>query len=154
MRILVTGSRDWADEQAVRNALLAATAGMPGESVTVVHGDCPTGADAFADKAARDYGMVPEPHPALWKEFGRRAGPKRNAEMAELGADLCLAFVGNCSSETCRDPKPHGSHGTVNCTVLVKAAGIPIRRYYDRERRLTQDWQTEGQEGQEGVDGD
>ncbi len=45
-RVLVTGSRDWADRQAILNAL--AEQFFAHDAVTVVHGHCPTGADAIA----------------------------------------------------------------------------------------------------------
>ena len=90
MRVLVTGSRDWTDEEAIEVAL--APLGTGGEPVTIVHGACPTGADAIAHKIALRYGYEVEPHPADWTTHGRAAGPIRNQEMVDLGADLCLAF--------------------------------------------------------------
>jgi Protein of unknown function (DUF2493). len=58
MRILVTGSRDWEGIQAQEkiHAVLAAAQALAeqlGCPLTVVHGDCPTGADAIADRWAR-----------------------------------------------------------------------------------------------------
>ena len=45
MRVLVTGSRSWQDQASVWSALDALA--CRGQQVTVVHGDCPQGADAL-----------------------------------------------------------------------------------------------------------
>lgn len=128
MRILVTGSRDWADEEAIQSALEEFY--DPFGSVTVVHGACPTGADEMADYAAQVIpGFKAERHPADWSK-GRGAGPERNRLMVDLGADLCLAFISNCTSPRCSTHTPHPSHGASGCANLAEAAGIPTRRYY------------------------
>jgi hypothetical protein len=47
-RILGTGSRDWQDQQAVRTALAEAICKIPADQeIVIVHGGCPTGADAI-----------------------------------------------------------------------------------------------------------
>lgn len=133
MRILVTGSRDWTDASAVVAALDEAAS--LGDEVVVVHGDCPTGADRIAAEwvqAQHDQPFDPrigeEPHPADWS-LGRKAGPERNAAMVARGADLCLAFIGNCTSPRCNRPRPHDSHGATGCANLAERADIPTRRF-------------------------
>jgi len=114
-RVLITGSRDWTDEQAIRAALANITM-WHGAEIVVVHGACPTGADAIADRVARDWGggMTVERHPADWNAHGKAAGPLRNKHMVSLGADVCLAF-------------PQGeSRGTRHCMSEARAAGIPV----------------------------
>ncbi|WP_352302760.1 DUF2493 domain-containing protein [Kineosporia sp. NBRC 101731] len=111
MRILVTGSRDWTDEDVVYEALV--TYSLPGD--VIVHGACPTGADAFADRWAVSNGRAVERHPALWRVHGRSAGPIRNQQMVARGAEVCLAF-------------PLGvSRGTRGCMAMAGAAGIPVK---------------------------
>jgi hypothetical protein len=131
LRILVTGSRDWTDVRAVEQAInrqLPLAMVLPGAVVaTVIHGDCPTG----ADKIAKDYAeqhpyLKQDPHPAKWKEHGKGAGPKRNQEMVELGADVCIAFVLPCKKEGCRIKAVHDSHGTADCIKRAKKAGIKV----------------------------
>lgn len=118
-RVLVTGSRDWVDESPIYRALyyqrmIAGDAGM-----IIVHGHCSTGADAIADRWGRQFypGSVSiERYPAQW-ENGKAAGPRRNQQMVDLGADVCLAF-----------PFP-GSRGTVDCMQKARAAKILVQEY-------------------------
>lgn len=118
-RVIVTGSREWQDEAAVRTALTRSwrEAGQP---LVVIHGACPTGADRIASEWAREHeyaGITEEPWPAKWKLYGRRAGPQRNAEMVAAGAALCLAF-------------PFGqSSGTRHAMRCARAAGIPVHDF-------------------------
>jgi len=121
-RVLVAGSRDWDDGELLAWELgLALGDGFrDGRRGLVVHGACPTGADAMADRLARDHGIEVEPHPADWELHGRAAGPRRNREMVKAGADVCLAFVKDCSP------------GATGCADMAERAGIPVRRF---ERR-------------------
>lgn len=113
-RVLVTGSRDWRDVQAVRDALVRVADTWQRESIVLVSGACPTGADAIAERLARrEFGWAVERHPAEWNVHGKGAGFKRNAHMVQLGADLCLAFIRN------------GSRGASHTAALAEAASIP-----------------------------
>lgn len=131
-RILITGSRDWTDEQAILDAIIDAAADKYApEQVTIVHGACPTGADALADRIARRLGCKPERHPADWqactaecrhglrrtrdgREYCPQAGHRRNQEMVDLGAHVVLAFQRN------------QSRGTQDCVDRARAAGLTV----------------------------
>jgi hypothetical protein len=135
-RILVTGSRAWADEKLVTRPLTAllAASNFLGDTLTVVHGACRTGADAHADGWAewhRARGALIEVERHRAEDFGPwpACGPIRNRHMVSLGADACLAFISPCAKATCRKPRPHGSHGATGCADLAEAAGIPVRRF-------------------------
>lgn len=137
-RVLVTGSRDWTNRRAIEDTLTAAgaLAIALGQRLVVVHGACPTGADAQADAWAewhreRGQPIDIERHPADWRPggiFDPSAGPSRNARMVQLGADACFAFIGPCTSPRCRRPDAHPSHGASGCADLAEQAGIPVRR--------------------------
>jgi hypothetical protein len=126
-RILVTGSRDWADYEAVLSEIAGLALLHP--HAVVVHGAHRDGADRFAARAARAVGLAEEPHPARWKHWNRRAWPFRNAEMVAAGADVCLAFIAPCGQPSCCKLRPHGSHGASECADLAYAAGIDVRRF-------------------------
>jgi hypothetical protein len=110
-RVIVCGSRSWRDRQAISNRLysLVTENGWRYPEPVIVHGKCPRGADRLCDEEAGKAGLLTEPHPADWdgytaedfKRFGRKgAGRKRNEEMAELGAVLCIAFWDGRSTGT------------------------------------------------------
>lgn len=132
-RLLITGSRDWADYDRVRLEIgqvvteRIAETGDPYPPITVVHGAA-KGADLLAAKAAEEFRLRHEPHPADWKANDRRAGYIRNEEMVAAGADLCLCFVLPCAKAACADRTPHDTHGTGHCAGLARRAGIPVRR--------------------------
>jgi hypothetical protein len=114
-RVLVTGSRSWADKDVLWDALdqQREQYGL----IVVVHGGCPTGADWLAWKWCHARGVACEVHTADWTTHGKAAGPLRNQRMVDLGADVCLAF-------------PFGeSKGTRHCMKAAKKAGIPIKDY-------------------------
>lgn len=121
-RLLVTGSRDWEDNTAVRAALEQALLDSGPRPVIVVHGACPTGTDHQADVYAawmrgRGCTIDAERHPANWRQYGKSAGFRRNAEMVGLGADTCVAFIRN------------GSRGASHTANLAEQAGIPTKRW-------------------------
>ena len=118
-RVIVTGSRRWADELAVYDALWDVyNEHGPFE---LVHGDCSTGADALAHLwwsiVGKKLGITEQRFPAAWEARGKAAGPERNRRMVEAGADLVLAF-----------PLPEGS-GTQMTIRLAKEAGIHVREF-------------------------
>lgn len=121
-RVLVTGSRAHDDPALVHKALVQQN--LTHQLMTVIHGDCPTGADLFAKEWTMGHILLGmragvstlrhEPYPAYWNELGKSAGPIRNKYMVGLGAHVCLGF-----------PTP-SSRGTISCMKAAYAAGIPV----------------------------
>lgn len=110
-RIIVTGGRKYADAARLCSVLDLVLAKHG--AITIVHGNA-SGADQLAHEWAKRRGAKVEPHPALWEIHGKAAGPRRNAEMAALGAVLCVAFP--------------GGDGTADCVKRCEARGIPVLR--------------------------
>lgn len=122
MRILLTGSRNWTNEELLWGALGAYLPhrGSLMHTAVLVHGGCPTGADEIASLIWTAAGGLEEVHPADWAKHGRAAGPIRNQHMVNLGADICLAF-------------PLGpSRGTRHCMAAAEKAGIPVLNFGDK----------------------
>lgn len=118
-RILITGSRDWPDMDSIVQTLGTTIIGLisKGETkdtITLIHGQCPTGADAMADWVARAWNMNIERYPADWVRYGKKAGMIRNKQMVDTGVDICLAFVYNKSS------------GASNTVKLCRERGIEL----------------------------
>ena len=114
-RVLVTGSRAWRGHAIIHNALDQIHAEHP--DMVLVHGACPQGADAIADRWGILRGVEIERHPAEWRRYGRGAGFRRNSEMVEAGAAVCVAFI------------RAGSSGATHTADLAEAAGIDTRRW-------------------------
>ena len=125
-RLLITGSRDWTDRESIAIELERAAwtlsiadpyAAEPNATpATLVSGACPTGADRICEEVWESWGFPVERHPADWGTYGKRAGFLRNAEMVNLGADLCLAFIKNRSK------------GATMTADLAARAGIEVCR--------------------------
>ncbi|GIH26037.1 hypothetical protein Aph01nite_43470 [Acrocarpospora phusangensis] len=131
LRVLVTGSRTWKDVLMLAAVLLDTwhDAVMLGVNILWVHGDCEQGADSIADALLCSWGFKPERHPADRHRWGRSAFTKRDEEMVDAGAHLCLAFIDLCVKSTCQRKRPHGSHGTSYTAGLAERAGIPTQRF-------------------------
>ena len=89
MILLVTGGRNYSDRAAFHKAMAA----LPFHPSIIIEGGA-----GGADRMAREWAKVSGAHhatvPALWDEYGKGAGPKRNTAMLLLKPDYCLAFPG------------------------------------------------------------
>lgn len=108
-RIIVTGGRRYRDTATIRRVLEEYHQTPP---PTLVHGGAP-GADSEAACVGYLLGWIVEAHPADWQRHGRAAGPIRNQQMVDSGADLVIAFP--------------GGRGTADMVRRARAAGIPVR---------------------------
>jgi YspA, cpYpsA-related SLOG family len=107
-RVIICGSRGWSDRQRIEERLFY----LPPDAV-IVHGAA-RGVDRIAHQEAEKAGFLLEPHPAEWERYGKRAGFIRNEEMANLGADLLIAFWDG------------RSRGTLDMMERCAKYGIPI----------------------------
>ena len=117
-RIIVCGSRHWHDVEELKVQVLLALKEFIGR-IVIVHGHCPTGADHMADELAIELQprVTSERHPADWDTYGAGAGPRRNAQMASSGAEVCLAFWDGRSK------------GTLSMIREATKQQIPVRIY-------------------------
>lgn len=111
-RVLISGSRRWLDESAIKRVIDAL-----GPNDVVIHGGA-VGADMIADKFARARGLIVESYPANWEQDGDKAGPKRNQRMLEQSK----------STEAHTFPL-NGSKGTWDMIRRLRAAEIPTQIY-------------------------
>ena len=84
-------------------------------AVKIIHGEC-KGVDLTADKVARKLGFQIISAPADWKTYGKAAGPIRNKQMLNMGANAVYAFHQNISQ----------SKGTKNMIEQAKKRGVPV----------------------------
>lgn len=110
MRVLVCGSRDWYDADAIRNELVSLSASV------IIHGDC-RGADRLAGMIGEELGAEVQVYRAQWHVHGRAAGPRRNEAMLSEGKpDLVLAFHWDLTQ----------SKGTKHMVGIARAAGVKV----------------------------
>ena len=91
MRVIIAGSRHLGKEFYPR--LLSAIESSGFEITTVLSGGA-RGADALGETWAIGMGIPLEIFPAAWDESGKRAGPMRNAKMADNADALILLWDG------------------------------------------------------------
>jgi hypothetical protein len=129
VRVLVCGSRDWTDGEAIRREL----AKLPAGSV-ILHGDhgydakgrplwglpdelAVRGADKLAGQVARKLGFQVVVFTPEWDRYGSRAGPLRNTEMLEERPELVLAF----------HPDLESSRDTADTVRKARNRGMDVR---------------------------
>lgn len=109
MIVLVCGSRNWTDREAIYKRL----AKLP-HGTQIIHGAA-RGADQLAGACASTLGFSVREFPADWRGHGRAAGPIRNKRMLYEGQpDLVIAF-----------PLPD-SIGTVDMIRQARRARVPV----------------------------
>lgn len=114
MRVLVCGGRDFTDYMAVQKALDPIYLSDKIDCFAVIQGGA-TGADKLARDWCVNRNVRYYNFPADWKQYGRAAGPLRNAQMiAEGRPDLVLAFP--------------GGRGTADMIAKARAAGVPVQQ--------------------------
>ena len=114
VRILVTGSRVWADVPSVNQAFDELEI-EDGAVVTVVHGSA-QGLDSIADEQARLRGWYAEAWLPNWNQYGKLAGPVRNQGMVDSDPLVCLGFP----------LVVHSWSGTMDCMCRAYVAKIPV----------------------------
>jgi hypothetical protein len=95
VNVIVAGSRDF-DDRELLFSVLDESFHRCLDRVTVVSGHA-RGADKLGEAWANSRGVKLEVKPADWDTHGKRAGPIRNAEMAEIGTHLVLFWDGASS---------------------------------------------------------
>lgn len=104
---LFCGSRDWSDRQGIRAEVEA----LPADSIVMEGGA--RGADRIAREEAQALGINVATVPALWRRFGRSAGPRRNEAMLRLRPDIVHAY-------------PLGGPGTAHMISAAERAGVEV----------------------------
>lgn len=95
-RVIVCGGRDFNDYARVCEVLDRLHASRP---FAVLRHGAARGADSLAGRWARERGVPEEQVPANWTRDRKAAGPIRNQQMLDMGADLVVAFPGGRGTE-------------------------------------------------------
>jgi hypothetical protein len=95
-RAIVCGGRkydDYLHVQLVLDRLKEALDDGHGKYLVIIEGG-DDGADDLAHSWCISHSVVCETYSANWALYGKKAGPIRNEQMIEHGADLVIAFPG------------------------------------------------------------
>lgn len=112
-KILVCGGRDFDDHELLNKILDEHTRNRNMKDVVVIHGGA-RGADTLADVWATSNGCEIKKYLADWNDWGKAAGPMRNAKMLEDNPDIAIVFAFP------------GSNGTADMVKKSLAAGINV----------------------------
>lgn len=115
-RVLVCGSRSWADGEFLDSVLgrVKQIANEDGFALSICHGGA-RGADRLADAWAKAHHVTHRPYPADWDTHGKAAGAIRNRQMLkDFKPNLVIAFR-----------SPGESRGTDDMVDAATKAGVP-----------------------------
>lgn len=116
-KIIIAGGRDFIDYALLKSkvdALLKAK--ILTHKIVIVSGKA-RGADSLGERYAAEKGYEISTHPADWDAYGKSAGYRRNAEMAQE-ADALIAFWDGKSRGTKHMIDLAEKHGLVIRTVI------------------------------------
>jgi hypothetical protein len=92
-------------------------------ATVVIHGDCRTGGDAYAEECWKARASKTHRMPADWDSFGKDGGPARNSGMAALAARLRKK---GWVCEGCRAFPDAESRGTYDCIHELERFGFRV----------------------------
>jgi hypothetical protein len=107
-RLVIFGSRSFTDAD-----LLASTMAKRSTPRLIITGGA-DGADSLGRAWALEHKVQVADVPAMWKQFGRVAGFRRNYDMASLATDALCFWDGE-------------SRGTLDMITQIKTAHVPLQ---------------------------
>ena len=113
-RVIIAGTRDFSDYQLLRDKCDAILSAKRQDSNIIIVSGTARGADRLGERYARERGYEIRQFPADWLNDEKKAGPIRNAKMAD-NADALIAFWDG------------QSRGTKNMIETAKMKGLEIR---------------------------
>ena len=119
MKILITGSRTWTDPRPVETVIKECKqeASLQEQTLTVIHGNAPRGADKIVEEIARKHKVLTIPMNANWTRYGRRAGFVRNQQMINEHPDINKVYAYKEGTK---------SAGTEDMIIRAQRCNIPI----------------------------
>ena len=110
MKVVVCGCRNWKWSEIIHERL----AKLPSNAIIIEGGA--SGADRQARNAALEIGLEVVEFPAVWKKYGKAAGPTRNIKMLDTGPKLVIAFHDDLEN----------SKGTKHTVTEARKRGIEV----------------------------
>ena len=112
-KVIIAGGRHFNDYSLLKSRCdFFLSEKMKSHQIIIVSGHA-TGADSLGEQYAQENGLQIELHPADWDRYGKSAGYRRNADMANV-ADALIAFWDG------------QSRGTASMINLAKSKGLKV----------------------------
>ena len=89
--LVVAGCRDFHDYSVASSEIHKHLQKLDAEYSVIIVSGCAEGADKLGERYASEHNLTVERFPAEWDKYGKYAGPRRNAQMAQV-ADAVLVF--------------------------------------------------------------
>lgn len=112
MRVIIAGSRDIISYDALLQAIQDS-----GFEITTVISGAARGADKLGEIYAKENKIACERYPADWNTYGKSAGHRRNADMANIADALIALWDGE-------------SRGTKSMIELANKKGLHVHIHY------------------------
>lgn len=113
IRVIIAGGRDFLDYDLLCAKLNHLLKNCDPDDITVVSGTA-NGADKAGEVYAAENSLSLKQFPAEWDKYGKSAGHRRNAEMADYATHLVAFFDGQ-------------SRGTAGMIDVAKKKGLIVR---------------------------
>jgi hypothetical protein len=125
MRLLITGDRNWSNDQIIGAVLASLAHDYP--DLVLIEGGA-NGADILSADIARYLGIKVLEFQAEWHKYGRGAGPIRNQQMLDEGKPTAvMAF----------HPSLKISRGTLDMVKRARRANLPVTWLDDKGNSVT-----------------
>ncbi|MCR5712639.1 MAG: DUF2493 domain-containing protein [Prevotella sp.] len=125
-RVIIAGTRDFSDYLLLRDKCDTILSGKKGDNNIVIVSGTARGADRLGERYARERGYEVRQFPADWMNDEKKAGPIRNAKMAD-NADALIAFWDGTS------------RGTKHMIDTALAKGLTVRVINFKSRTMKED---------------
>lgn len=112
MRVIIAGSRDIKDYQELLDAIVDS-----GFEITTVISGGARGVDRMGEVFAKNNSIPLEIYPADWNTYGKSAGHRRNADMANVADALIALWDGT-------------SRGTKSMIEIANKKGLHVHIHY------------------------
>ena len=116
-RIVIAGCRDYTNYIQAKQYIERAISNIKNEFELIFVSGGADGADALGERYAKEIGYKLEVYPAQWKRYGKKAGPLRNKQMAEISDYVICFWDGQ-------------SRGTKSMIDEAKSLNRPIKVYF------------------------
>ena len=115
-KLVVAGCRDFHDYSVASSEIHKHLQELDADYSVIIVSGCAEGADKLGERYASEHNLTVDRFPAEWDKYGKYAGPRRNAQMAQV-ADAVLVFWDGKSKGT-KNMIENAKKANKPCTVI------------------------------------